>query len=309
MKIKTSLNREVRGKEKAPDKKRVRRKHASNQKPRLSMRNRIATVFQFLGKVSAPALLLVFILISGFFARSSDAFNLRDIRVSGCLHQNAKSLEDIIREEFPANILRIDLDEARRRLENETWVKRVEVHRVLPSSLVLRIEERKPVALMELGGAQMMADGEGVLLGTYKREFGKIDSPIFRGLEGKDLKTYEKHSRENSERIQRGIAMLTEIAAEMPREVRNISEIDLSELNNIKIIMDNDPVEICLGNENYLKRFSGFVGDPGKKYHELKNQGIQVAQIDLSNDGQIVYKSLEAVSREKALKPGRSVVR
>ena len=309
MKIITSINREVHGKEKPPDKKPTRRKHASNQKPRLSMRNRIVAVFRFLGKVSAPALLLIFILISGIFALSSEAFNLRDIRVSGCLHQNAKSLEDIIREEFPANVLRINLDMARQRLENETWVKRVEVHRVLPSSLVLRIEEREPVVLMELGGSQMMADGEGVLLGAYTREFGKIDSPIFRGLEGGDPKTYKEHSRENSGRIRSGIAMLTEIAAEMPREVLNISEIDLSELNNIKIILDNDPVEICLGSENYLKRFSGFVGDPGKKYHELKNQGIQVAQIDLSNDGQIVYKSLEAVSREKALKPGRSAIR
>jgi len=73
--------------------------------------------------------------------------------------------------------------------------------------------------------------------------------------------------------------------------------------------MDNDPVEICLGNENYLKRFSNFIGDRAGKYRELRNQGILVAQIDLSNDGQIIYKNPEAVAREKAMKPGRSVVR
>ncbi|MCL2877194.1 MAG: FtsQ-type POTRA domain-containing protein [Acidobacteria bacterium] len=309
MKIKTTLNREVGGKEAPPDKKRARRKPASNRKPRLSARSRIAAAFRFLGKVFVPALLTFFVLISGIFALSSDAFELRDIRISGCRHQDAGTLEGIIRGEFPANVLRIDLDKARLRLEKETWVKRVEVHRVLPSSLVLRIEEREPTVLLELGGAQMMADGEGVLLGTYKREFGKIDSPIFRGLAGKDPKTYEKYYTENAGRIRNGVAMLAEIAAEMPQDVRNISEIDLSELNNIKIMMDNDQVEICLGSENYLKRFSGFVGDPAKKYQELKNQGIQVAQIDLSNDGQIVYKNLEAVAREKTLKLNRSVNR
>jgi len=234
-------------------------------------------------------------------------FNLRDIRISGCLHQDAKSLEDIIRMEFPENILRIDLAMARQRLEKETWVQRVELHRVLPSSLVLRVEERVPVVLLELGGALMMADGDGVLLGAYKREFGKIDSPIFRGVAGIDHETYEEKYEENTDRIRRGVAMLTEIAAEMPQSVNDISEIDISELNNIKIIMDNDSVEILMGNGNYLKRFSNFVGDPAKKYKELKDQGIQVAQIDLSNDGQIVYKNVDAVVREKALRSGRSI--
>jgi cell division septal protein FtsQ len=177
----------------------------------------------------------------------------------------------------------------------------VEIQRVLPSYLVLHVEERTPAVLLELGGINMVADDEGVLLGAYKSEFGKIESPIFRGFDGRDAETYMKY-QENARRIQRGIAMLAEISAEMPLAVRDISEIDISELNNIKIMMDNDPVEICMGSENYLKRFNGFIGDSAKKYQELKNQGIQVAQIDLSNDGQIIYKSFEAVAREKALK-------
>jgi cell division septal protein FtsQ len=276
-----------------------------NQKPRLSARNRVETGFRLFVRALILAIQAAFVILSGVFVFSSDAFNLRDVRVNGCRHQNAGSLEDIIREEFPSSVLRIDLDEARQRLEKETWVKRVEVHRVLPSSLVLRVQEREPTIIVELGGDKMMADNEGVLLGKYNREFGKIDSPIFRGVKGRDRETYEKHYEENAERIRRGTAMLAEITAEMPEEARSISEVDVAELNNIKIMLDNDPVEIWLGSEKYSKRFSSFVGDPAKKYQELKNQGIQVAQIDLSNDGQIVYKSPEAIDKEKTLKPGR----
>ena len=243
------------------------------------------------------------------FAFTSDTFLLRDINISGCRHQSAGSLENIIREEFPANILRIDLDNARRRLEKETWVRSIEIHRVLPSLLVVHIQEREPAVLLEIGDVQMMADGEGVLLGAYKREYGKIESPIFKGFEGGNFDGYMKNYEENAERIQRGVSMLAEIAAEMPLAVRDISEIDISEWNNLKILMNDDPVEIFMGNGNYVKRFAGFIGDPTKKYQELKNQGIQVAQIDLSNDGQIVYKSIEAVAREKALKNKRSVNR
>ena len=155
----------------------------------------------------------------------------------------------------------------------------------------------------------MMADSEGVLLGEYTSEFGKIDSPIFRVGNREGEAVYEEHNEENALRIRRGVAMLAEIAAEMPLAVRDISEVDVSEWNNIKIIMDNDHVEICLGSENYLKRFSGFIGDSTKKYKELKDQGVKIAQIDLSNEGLIVYKSSDVVNREKALKSGRSVNR
>ena len=308
MKIQTS-SRKVGGKTAPPGKKNVRRKPALKQKPRMPMRIRVTTAFRFLGRVFVPAFFMVVVFISGIYALRSNAFNLRDIRVSGCMHQDAESLENIIREEFPANVLRIDLGAAKQRLEKEVWVKRVELHRVLPSSLVLRVEERVPAVLLELGGTQMIADNEGVLLGAYRREFGKIDYPIFRGFDGVDMETYETHYAENTARIRRGIAMLTEIAAEMPMNVLDISEVDVSETSNLKIMMDNDPVEIWMGNGNYLKRFSGFIGDPSKKYQELKEQGIQVAQVDLSNDGQIVYKSSDAVARERALRPGISINR
>jgi len=309
MKIKTTPPRIVHEKKTQPDKKRERRKPALNQKPRLSVKIRISSAFRFLGRMLAPAFITVLVVMSAIAVLRSDTFNLDGVRVSGCRRQDAGTLEKIIRDDFPTNILNIDLDEARQRLERETWVKRVEIHRVLPSFLVLRVYEREPAVLLELGGVQMMADSEGVLLGAYNREFGKIDSPIFKGLEGRNPETYINNFEENAERIQRGLAMLTEIAAEMPLAVRDISEIDISELNNVKIIMENDPVEICMGGENYLKRFAGFVEDPTKKYQELKNQGVQLAQIDLSNDGQIVYKSIEAVAREKAVKARRKVNR
>jgi len=309
MKIKTASPRIVHAKKTQPDKKRERRKPALNQKPRLSVKIRITSAFRFLGKILAPAVITVLVVLSAIAVLRSDTFNLAGVRISGCRHQDAGMLEKIIREDFPANILNIDLDKARQRLEMETWVKRVEIHRVLPSLLDLRVYEREPAVLLELGGVQMMADREGVLLGTYNREFGKIDSPIFKGLDGRNTETYIKSFEENAERIQRGLTMLAEIASEMPLAVRDISEIDISELNNVKIIMENDPVEICMGSENYLKRFANFVEDPTKKYQELKNQGVQVAQIDLSNDGQIVYKSVEAVAREKAVKARRTVNR
>ena len=301
-------SRETKEKRTTPVKKRPRREPVLNQQKRLSVRIRVTAAFRFLRKVSASVLLAFFMLAFVISVYRSETFNLSEIRITGCHHQDAESLKHIIRTEFPVNVLHIDLDTARQRLEEELWIKRVEVHRLLPSRLLLRIEEREPTVLLELDGVEMVADRDGVLLGTYKREFGNIDSPIFTGFDGGDTENYMANYEENAGRIRRGLMMLAEIAAQMPLEVQNISEVNLSELDNIKIVLNDDPVEIVMGNGNYLKRFSAFVGDPDK-YRELKSKGIQIAQVDLSNDGQIVFKSIEAIARERTMKSGRSVGR
>ena len=57
------------------------------------------------------------------YAYTSEKFNLRPVTFYGCKEINPKRMESVIRQNFPANILRIDLGELKDRLEKETWVK------------------------------------------------------------------------------------------------------------------------------------------------------------------------------------------
>jgi len=61
------------------------------------------------------------------------------------------------------NVLRVDLDAARRRLEGQAWVARTAVSRQLPSTVVVQVTERKPFALLELGQTYIV-DRQGVVL-------------------------------------------------------------------------------------------------------------------------------------------------
>ncbi len=73
------------------------------------------------------------------YAYTSEKFNLRHVTFYGCREINQKEMEGIIRQDFPANILRIDLQKLQERLEKETWAKHVEIRRVLPSDLIIYI--------------------------------------------------------------------------------------------------------------------------------------------------------------------------
>ena len=290
MEIRTSRNRDVVSSKMSPEKVRERRKAVRRQERHPSARSRMAAGARIVGRVGIFMLVVTFMLSAVIFAFRSETFNLRDVRVVGCRHQDAEKLKEIVYTEFPANTLRINLAEVRQRLEKEPWVKRAALQRVLPSMLILHVTERTPTAIVELKGEQMVADGYGILLGAYDSGFRKLNSPIFKGFLGADPETYQMYQEENTNRIERGLAMLTEVAAASPEIVRKISEVDLSDHNNMKILMDDDTVEICLGGEDYSKRIRNFVNDPEKRYQELKSRGFEVEQIDLRSKGEIIYR-------------------
>ena len=131
------------------------------------------------------------------------------LRFTAARSSNQKELEGIIRQDFPANILRIDLQKLKERLEKETWAKQVEIRRVLPSDLIIYVQERTPSVILELHGELMIADSDGIMLGRYDPRFGKLDVPVFKGVLGEDAENYRLYQEENAARIRQGLAMLS----------------------------------------------------------------------------------------------------
>lgn len=85
-------------------------------------------------------------------------FTVQDILVEGRHETKQKDLLKAIRLARGAPIFAYDLDAARERVEALPWVRRAVVQRMLPDTIYLRIEERKPLALWQ-----------------YKRRFSLID--------------------------------------------------------------------------------------------------------------------------------------
>ncbi|RKY59020.1 MAG: cell division protein FtsQ, partial [Candidatus Latescibacterota bacterium] len=61
----------------------------------------------------------------------------------------------------------MDIKEVVERVKGIPWVRDVEVHRSLFGKLVLKIEERKPVALL-VAGRLFPVDADGVVLSPLK---------------------------------------------------------------------------------------------------------------------------------------------
>jgi cell division septal protein FtsQ len=250
---------------------------------------RLALVFKIMAKAAVALLIVLFLLSIFVYAFTSDKFNLHTIAFHGCKKTNSKQLEEMIRRDFSGNVLRIDLHRLKTRLEKETWIKKVEIQRVLPSDLVISIQERSPSAILEISGELMLADSDGTLLDAYDPAYGKLNSPVIKGFLGKDADGFRHNCEENAARIQQALDMLAEIESGSPSYAHRISEIDVSDRANLKILLVDDSAEIHLGEKDYLKRFRKLIDHWGD-YEGVKNQyNDDIVYVDLSLPGKILY--------------------
>jgi cell division septal protein FtsQ len=244
-------------------------------------------------KVLAVAGMIVLCAAGGFavyrFAQTANILALRNISVEGCRHSDPAGMEAIVRKTSQANILRIDLRKLRARLEQEPWIRRVELRRVLPATLEIQVQERAPSVIAEIGGELQLLDNEGIILDRCEPKYGKLDVPVFSGLRGDDVAAYKVLQDENSSRVRLGIQVLTELAAGSPDYTRAISEIDLSDTGNVKVLLVDDTADVILGDRDFLKRFQMFMSNLSQ-YQDLKSQGKEIAAVDLRFDSQIVYR-------------------
>jgi cell division protein FtsQ len=303
MEIRTNIPRDTKNTRIVPPPDKARHRKKASQKPgngSLTGRRLVATL-KVLGKLFALLVVGAFMVSVFIYAYNANTFNLLQIRIDGCKELNPAQLEGIIHREFPANILRIDLPKLKNRLEQETWVKQAEVRRILPSDLIVYIKERTPSVILELQEELMIADNAGILLGLYDPKFGKLDVPVFKGLMGEDAETYVLYQEENTARINQALEMLSEIEAGLPQYTKNISEVDVSDRNKLKIMLVDETAEINLGEKNYLKRLLKLTNNP--EYRKMKDQNIEFESIDLTLNRQIRFVPRKAKNESLINKP------
>lgn len=88
-------------------------------------------------------------------------FRIEEILVTGRSETPQKDLLAAIGLHRGAPIFAFDPDAARAKIEALPWVKSAAVERMLPNTVVLRIRERRPLAIWQNNGRFALIDGEG----------------------------------------------------------------------------------------------------------------------------------------------------
>jgi hypothetical protein len=200
--------------------------------------------------VAALALLPV---VAYFAVADSAAFTLRRVEVDGARRTEAARLEQVVRQAAGSQLLGADLDDLRRALERERYVRAASVVRVLPDTLRVRIEEREPVAVARLGSGRLVwVDADGYVLEDFRPEGGGAIPPPLTGYE--DAGGSDRVATENRDRIARYLDVREALGAGDLWE--RLDEVDIRYLRNVHVRLADSGVLVRLGERDYGERLA-----------------------------------------------------
>jgi cell division protein FtsQ len=145
-----------------------------------------------------------------------------------------------------SNILNLDLEVLKTQLLRSPWVKDVQLTRVLPATLTLRIVERQPVGLAVLDRLYLI-DEEGIFLDEIGPRYADLAPPLVRGIADATGKVHVERA-ELAGRILRALS-------EDERLESAVSELDVSEgVDSVRVHLRHPPVAILVAEEDLVGR-------------------------------------------------------
>ena len=207
-----------------------------------------------------------------------------NVAIAGIRYASSRQIMGAFESDFGRSLYLCPIAERRRNLLAVDWVKEASVSRVWPNNLIVRIEERKPVAFVEVAGHAgafrgALVDSEGVLLDPKRAVNLKL--PLLVGLPGNETEMKRR------DRIRLFLRMQEDIGPLMEK----ISEIDASEVDNLKVthVIHGRALLLYLGNQKFRQRLETFLryypeiqrNQPGATIFDLrvKNRILVVAKV------------------------------
>src|SRR6266700_402721 len=218
-----------------------------------------------------------------------------NVEVSGMHNAPRVDVMDVAAADIGRNIFAVSLDERKKQLEQIPWVESASVMRLLPNRLAVNIQERTPVAFVQIGPRISLIDANGVVMGMPANRQTTYSFPVVRGI----TETEALSSRVAAMKIYNRLVQELDSgdgAKDSANYVRQLSEVDLSDPKNVSVTVSNSAgtVVVYLGETDFLngyKRYLATIADARRQYQNVQS-------VDLRFEGQIV------VNPDRKGKPG-----
>jgi cell division protein FtsQ len=153
------------------------------------------------------------------------------------------------------NILAVRLDEWQHRLLSSPWVESATIRRVLPATVEITVAERRPMGIGRIGMAMYLIDHRGVIIDEYGPAYADIDLPI---IDGVAASPQDGGSIVDSARAEFAASAIAALATR-PEILKQVSQIDVSNLHDAVVILDGDPALLHVGSSDFVARLQQYL--------------------------------------------------
>lgn len=179
-------------------------------------------------------------------------FTVSDVVVIGSDRVPGGDLAEMADDLKGRNILVADIAGWCRRMLAWSWVAEVSVRRRLPSTIEVFIVERQPIGIARFGAELLLVDASAVI-DQFQPAYAQFDLPIIDGLliggpSGRGVDT------------ERGwlVLRLLHDVQRRPRIAARISQIDVTDPADVRVVLAGDPAVLRVGASDFLERLERY---------------------------------------------------
>ncbi len=181
--------------------------------------------------------------------QSSPGLTVRSVEIRGNVRTDREEIRRLSRLKDGMRMLDVKPAQAEKSIQANSWIRRAHVSRRFPDKVIVAVEERTPIALVNVGRVHYL-DDEGVILPLFAATYS--DLPLVSGVADS---AGRRISQASLKRILSLVAAANGVNASLMKQV---SQIDFSNGTTARIKLENSPLLIEIDDRNCLVQWKRF---------------------------------------------------
>ena len=262
-------------------KRKTRQNRAKAQKKPLNLRKMLHRGL----RVAVVSLSGAMVVVGGFlvvqFMLASDLFRVDQISVQGGQQLPDRQVVALSDIHSGVNTFSLDLDLIGRKIEENPWVREARVQRIFPRQINVTIEERQPVAIINLGYLYYL-DAKGEVFKVLDAE-DKLDYPIITGFNYQKIQQRDQRSAADLKHI---VVLLTDLRNRQQFSLDQVSEIHREPGGGFALFTLEGGVKVRLGRDRFTEKLDRLE----RIYVQLQPRLPILDYIDLNVDEKVIVR-------------------
>lgn len=195
-------------------------------------------------KVLKFFMLIVIIIIALIILLSSSLFDLKNIYVEGNEKISDEAIISLSGLNLYENIFKLNKNSVIDKIKENAYIENAEISRKLPSTIEIRIKERKVNYMLEYANSYAYINNQGYILEITNE---KLDLPILIGYDT-DLSTTTPGNRMDIDDLKKMDTVIRIYETAKSNEIGNlITKINISDSKDYILILDTEGKTVHLG--------------------------------------------------------------
>jgi cell division protein FtsQ len=222
-----------------------------------------------------------------------DFFQITAVKIYGNHMTSKEQISSLSRVDIHTNLLAVDVDQVESVLESLPWISKAEVSRDWPNRLLINLQEKTPVALLNRDSGLFYLDNKGEIIAAVGPS-QDLDFPVITGLEKFSFNTVRPGNQ--AESIPEPLKDVFELLRMANRNnpilpEQNISEIHVAADNELIIHLLERPFPIYLGTSGKIStRYYRLVKVLKDLYKKHEFSEVSYIRLDYQEDTILVGK-------------------